>query len=58
MNKNGEAIAAVNPDAGPIIRSYNPRSMIKRLPGAILNWALTPNQQKAGYIEGFDRNVK
>lgn len=49
LNKDAEVNPAANPDyPSPAIRSYIPRTSSKRVPGAILNWALSPNQQKAG----------
>lgn len=33
---------------GPVIRSYIPRTSAKRVPGAILNYALSPNEPKNG----------
>lgn len=49
LNKDSEGNVADNSNRpGPVIRSYIPRTSSKRVPGAILNWAFTP-QQKAGY---------
>lgn len=49
LNKDSEGNVPENTDTpGPVIRSYIPRTNAKRVPGAILNWVFTPNQQKAG----------
>lgn len=49
LNKDAEANGGqeVVNLPGPVIRSYIPRTSSKRVPGAVLNWAFTP-QQKAG----------